>query len=119
MPECRVSSSDLPLPRRKATTPVSIREAVTRRRTRVGLHTREHERLQQQGFRNSSSVSTTPCRREALPSCADRTVITRSGILFDQTSPLIGKRMASWRAITESVLTLSQRRADAAAGSVT
>lgn len=33
--------------------------------------------------------------QEALPSCAAPAAITRSGTLFDQTSPLIGKRMAS------------------------
>jgi hypothetical protein len=41
-------------------------------------------------------ASTTSSYREALPSCTDHTTITQTGPPFDQTSPLNGKRMASY-----------------------
>lgn len=44
---------------------------------------------------NRSMASTIPSYQEALPSCTDHTAITRSGTLFDQTNPLIGKRVPS------------------------
>nr|BFD87162.1 hypothetical protein StreXyl84_65630 [Streptomyces sp. Xyl84] len=46
---------------------------------------------------NRSDGVAPPNYQEALLSYADHATITRSGPLFDWTSPLIGKRMASQR----------------------